>query len=70
MENTSNKAYIIKYANGEGCFITYEAAQTEDGKKTLEFAKAANEETILLDTDDAVDMFLRMIKKEPMECNA
>jgi hypothetical protein len=68
--NPSNRTYIIKYANGEGNAITFEHAQTEEGKKALEFAKAAGEEVLFLNTDDAMDMFIEMCSKEPARCDA
>ena len=68
--NPSNKTYIIKYANGEGNAMTFEHAQTEEGKKALEFAKLAGEEVLFLDTDDACDVFMEMCHKEPVVCNA
>lgn len=70
MLNKSGKAYIIKYANGEGNMMTFEHAQTEEGRKALEFAKEAGEEVTLLDTLEAVDMFLGMCNKEPTGFNA
>lgn len=68
--NPSNRTYIIKYANGEGNAITFEYAQTEEGKKALAFAKAAGEEVLLLDTDDAFDVFLAMCGNADLRCNA
>jgi hypothetical protein len=70
INNPSNKTYIIKYANGEGNAMTFEHGQTEEGKKSLEFAKAAGEEVLLLDTDDAFDVFLAMCGNADLRCNA
>lgn len=70
MKNPSMQAYLIKYANGEGNLITLEHAQTEEGKKALEFAKAAGEEVTLLDTFDAVEQFLDMCNAKPTSFNA
>ena len=68
--NPSNRTYIIKYANGEGNAITFEHAQTEEGKKALAFARAAGEEVLFLNTDDAMDVFIEMCSKEPARCDA
>ena len=68
--NAHKKAYIIKYANGEGNMMTIEHALTEDGKNALAFAKAAGEEGLLRDIDEAFDMFLEMCHKEPASFNA
>lgn len=68
--NPSNKTYIIKYANGEGMAMTFEHAQTEEGKKSLAFAKAAGEEVLFVDTDEAYDVFIEMCHKQPLMCNA
>jgi isocitrate dehydrogenase len=70
INNPSKKTYIIKYANGEGNAITFEHAQTEEGKKALEFAKAAGEEVLLLDTDEAMDVFLGMCGNADLRCDA
>jgi hypothetical protein len=68
--NPSNRTYIIKYANGEGNAITFEHAQTEEGKKALAFAKAAGEEVLFLNTDDAMDMFIEMCGNADLRCDA
>ena len=70
INNPSNKTYIIKYANGEGMAMTFEHAQTEEGKKALAFAKAAGEEVLFVDTDEAYDVFIEMCHKQPLMCNA
>ena len=58
MLNPSNKAYVIKFANGEAQLMTAEHAQTHDGIAALAFAKEAGEEVLFLDTDDAVDLIM------------
>ena len=64
MINPSNKAIVIKYANGEAQIMTLEHAETEDGKKALEFAKSSGEDVLILDLDDAVDLIVGICQKE------
>jgi len=61
---------LLEYPNGEGNAITFEHAQTEEGEEASAFPRAAGEEVLFLNTDDAMDVFIEMCSREPARCDA